>query len=201
MGALVIGLLGLAGCGGPGVETPPDGARAPRAATTFAGFPDGSTDRSVWVEARFVSATEPRLGTDLTALGVLPVALRLGHLNVEWERARLSRDTFDAHLYLQDGTVLGWIGPQSPELPEAVRRAQGLHGLEFSLLPPWSAAEEGFVFFQLGDGVRIDGPLARIRDAAGTREVALDGSLLSFRVETGTGSREVRVGVRTGGTR
>lgn len=196
--AVVSGLLAACTTAVP-APTPAATGPARPAVASFAGFPDDSTDRSVWVEARFPEVGEPGGAGDWTPQGVLPVHLTVGHLDAEWERPRLSRDTFDARLYLADGTVLGWVGPRAEGQTVGVQRAQVERGLSFSLLPPWERAAEGLVFFALGEGVRVVGERARLGGEDAPREVDLDGSLLTFQVETATGSRQVRVGVRYGG--
>ena len=55
-----------------------------------------------------------------------------------------------------------WIGPKASLQPEPVRRAEGLFGLEFSILPAWDSAQERYLFFSLGTRGGLEGALRHI---------------------------------------
>ena len=194
--------VGAAACKMPeqhGVVTSPPG---------FPGFPTRCTDDALWVEAVLYSDHVARFGTDLTRSGVLPIALRIGTIDAAGDAERpsvvgraqvlaLRPDTLDARLYLQNGTVLAWTPPDDVPASGSVREATATRGLELSLLPSWTDAEEGFLFFRMPSGMRIHDHFALTARHGVYREVDLNHSLLSLSIETVDGPREVRVGVRS----
>lgn len=190
--ALSLLLATLASCG---LSTQPTVIATPPG---FDGFPVESSDAEVWAEAVLYTDHVELLGEDLVEQGVLPLALRVGLVSGDVGRlVRLSPESFDPRLYLPDGTVLGAVRERRMRSSSAIQRAARDHGLELTLLPAWTAAEEGFLFLELGD-VRVERNFALTHRQGHYRELDLFHALLAFVVETDAGPREVRVGLRPG---
>jgi hypothetical protein len=165
----------------------------------FPGFPAHADDGVLMVEATLFTNHEDIFGEDLTRFGYLPVAIRVGVRERDGVVRRLSEDTLDAHLYLQDGTPLPWIPYEDIELAnEGVLDRIARRALVLSVLPEWHDAHAGFIFFRFDEDVRIDGTHALTRDGEYYREIDLLQSLLSLDVSTSTGPQRLNVGLRSG---
>ena len=170
----------------------------------FPGFPASSTDEIVWAEATFYTNHSHAFGTDLTLHGYVPVALRIGVGRSDGTLRRISRESFDARMYLQDGTALSWVPPDEVEhRRELVCERVVEQALPLATLPEWEQAEEGFVFFRFEKpGVRVQGSyaLSSPPSLAGEfhRELELPQSLVSFTVVGADGPEVVFVGLHAG---
>ncbi len=166
----------------------------------FPGYPNQTNLESVWAEAIFFTDHERIFGTDLTRDGILPVALHLGTRGPEKGVWRVSEETFDPHLYLQDGTALQWIPYDSVGL-----RSKRIHdrvaslALRMSLLLDWDAAEPRFVFFAFDEErILIDGTRAIRVQSRGGQELDLLHSLAGFSVEGEDEAEQLFVGLTAG---
>lgn len=163
----------------------------------FPRFPAQASAAGVWAEARFPADHVELLGLDLLEHGLLPVELKLGTSADRGGEPHLARAIFDAHLYLQDGSVLEWEPEPRPAgaSRQAARRLEE-HALAFSLLEPWSDARSGLVCFRFDDErVRVQGTRVLSRRPGADRELDLLASVLSFTVATAEGPVELRVGL------
>lgn len=165
----------------------------------YPGFPGHADEGALLIEATFFANHEEIFGEDLTRFGYLPVAIRVGIRERDGVVRRLSADTLDAHLYLQDGTPLPWIPYEDIELDSGkVLDRIAKRAVVLSVLPEWHDAHEGFIFFRFGDDVRIDGVYALTEDGEYYRELDVLQSLLSLEVSTSKGPRRLNVGLRAG---
>jgi len=165
----------------------------------FPGYPGHADEGVLLIEATFYTNHEEIFGEDLTRFGYLPVAIRVGIRERDGVVRRLSADTLDAHLYLQDGTPLPWIPYEDIVLDNGrVLDRIAERALVLSVLPEWHDAYEGFIFFRLGKDVRIEGVYALTQDGEYYRELDVLQSLLSLEVSTTKGARKLNVGLRGG---
>ena len=165
----------------------------------FPGFPAHADEGVLMLEATFFTNHEEIFGEDLTRFGYLPVAVRIGIRERDGVIRRLSTETLDGHLYLQDGTPLSWIPYDDIELDSrAVLDRIARQALVLSVLPEWHDASEGFLFFRLGEDVRVQGEYALTRDGEIYRELDVLQSMMSIDVSTSQGPRELNVGLRSG---
>ncbi len=190
--ALSIALLLLAaGCrSSSSGDGPSSGERIRR-------FPSPANVDTLWAEATFFTDHEEIFDRDLIDKeAILPIALRVGWRGQDTLNPRLT-ETFDAHLYLQDGTALDWLPIDSirigkDEVEDQVRRLS----LDLSLLGSWETAQDGFIYFRVPEkNVAINGTLVTTFGGGVQRELDLLGSLLAFTVSTTQGDREVFVGL------
>lgn len=163
------------------------------------GFPEHADDGVVIVEATFYGNHPEIFGTDLVSHGTIPIAIRIGVRDRDGVVRRLSADTLDAHLYLQDGTPLSWIPyDQIDEKVGAVLQRIARRALPLSVLPDWKDAPEAFLFFRYGDDLRISGTNVLTPDGGYYRELDLLQSLISLNVSTPKGPTRLYVGLRSG---
>ena len=184
-------LLAVASCGG-GSES------VVRAPAEFPRFPDQTNSGIVWTEATYYTNHDDIFDTDLVRGGLLPVALRIGLRGDDDADHRLS-ESFDAHLYLQDGTALRWVPSEQIEISRKSTIDQiARRSLDMSLLDDWRNAREGFLFFRLpSDRVKVRGTRVLSSDDLGQRELDLLGSLISFTVTTRDGDTQIFVGMKS----
>jgi hypothetical protein len=195
-GRVVLASLVLCACAAPARRFVAPEA-TPRVQDSATGFPDVSTDDAIRIEAIYPANPATVFGVDLTERGILPVYLRLGVADARLASARLRRDTFDPHVYLHNGLALGWLGPETMAERWDLQRAASEKGLPLAALPSGGQPLEGFVFFDLGEGIRVREHFAVTGAQGGRRELDLEKALVSLRVETDGGSREIRVGLRS----
>jgi hypothetical protein len=186
-------LLALAACG-----TLPDAVEA--GPDWYPGFPRRAQVDGIYAEATFRDDHARALGADLTSEGVLPIWLRVGSLPGATPGAVLSEDVIDAHLYLQDGTVLEHVAPERVAGRGARATDAAIAGaLELSRVRPWDAAESGALYFAFAEeGVRVRSGFALSASTGVWRELDLLDSLLGFTVTTADGPRHLFVGVKAG---
>jgi hypothetical protein len=187
---LVVLGLGLLGC-----ASAPAVLRAP---SEFPGFPSQAQNGAVWLEAGYPLDAADLLGADLAAAGWIPVRVRIGRTAPTGAKERLSDDSLDAHLYLEDGTVLCWASPHEIRgLRQSTRDRALAQALPLSLLKAWDVADEGFLYFRADPArVRVRGTLALSRSGETARELDLLRSLLVLHVEDEQGVRPLAVGLR-----
>lgn len=166
------------------------------------GFPPQATRGPVHVEARYYLDQGRIFGGDLLAgYELVPVALRLGLVEGALQASEVNADPdeMDLVLLLPDGTVCPRVGPEALRVRR--RRYERLvqEALPGGLLPHWTAAREGFVYFAAPPGVRFDPQDLTVRRDApgGERRMHLLDSLVSFQLPVGERLRELNVGLQT----
>ena len=183
--------LTLVGCAAPA----PRGAVIPSPAG-FPGYPNPAHLGAIWTEAAFATNHARLFGEDLIGEGILPIHVKVGLQGAEAGAPRLVGDALDPHLYLQDGTVLEWVPHEEVETATRAGRERVTElALRLSLLDPWSHAAGGFVFFRIGDSLRLKGTHALSSTGRCHRELDLLHSLLELDVVTDDGTKRLFVGL------
>ena len=184
-------LLTLVGCAAPA----PRGEVIPSPAG-FPGYPSPAHLGAIWTEAAFATNHVRLFGEDLTDEGILPIHVKVGLQGAEAGAPRLAGEALDPHLYLQDGTVLEWVPHEEVVTGTRAGRARVTElALPLSLLEPWSQAPGGFVFFRIGDSLRLKGTHALSSTGRCHRELDLLHSLLELDVAAEDGSKRLFVGL------
>ncbi len=194
-GALALAILSASCAGGSRGEvlSSPQG---------FPGYPKQAQEGPLWASAVYDTNSREFFDTDFVARGILPVAIQIGVRGDENRllNARLSGSDIDPHLYLQDGTALPWLPAGQIDTPRKTLKDRITEcALEFSLLPAWESAPEGFLFFAFDPKrVEIDDTVILSRTGEIERELDLFQSLLGLTVTTEAGPVQIFVGLKPG---
>ena len=166
-----------------------------------AGYPPQATRGPVHVEARYYLDQDKIFGGDMVQdLSMVPIAVRLGVVGggIDMTEIPAAPEDMDMVLILADGTVLRRVAPETLDVRRRRFARLVQEALVGGFLPSWTDPREGFVYFELPSGVRLDQSELIVRRAipGGLRKMDLLDSVLSFTLPIDDQRREVNVGLQ-----